>query len=857
MNITLRRNWNELKAKLDEHGITTLYHFTDRRNLASIIENRGLYSWQDCLKNGIVVERPGGNDVSHSLDVHKHLENYVRLSFVKNHPMMYIAQEDERGLQPVVLEISTDVIKWVGTKFSDRNATKNDVNVRSDLSLIHFDILKHNAVYDIEDEEQQQFYQAEILVENCVPICFIKNIKDLAPDLVNQWDDLSPEAKFATYKRVADYGNAYANLSVAKCFHKGTGTDVDLPKAEEYYIKYSTCGAPAGYRLASNIYLSKEDDNSYAHAMRLLELGAKMPDGVRCTFKIARLKLTSEPDVLLVPSLLETLKNNASYHKDDIFFMYRLFHSGLKNNEGLVLVEKDKELALTYLQQAADMKHSKAISLLAQSFRANKDYKNAYIWYLKAAELGDKDAFFYAAYYSKDIDHNYEQAIRWYQKSVDAGSSAAMNNLAVMYENGQGVEANESKAFELYKMAVENGNSNLACNNLANCYENGIGTEIDLLKSFQCRLKAAKNGNVSAIRWLIEAYKSGDVIETDIEESFFWMEVLAQNDGVKPDEVYTLSQYFKGKDEFKYQKYIEKAASLNHRGALIELDRISDLELFPYGEELWESENEKDGVLYSKDGVYVYTCAYDIEQAFVEEGTLIVASECFSGLDDLKEVSLPKSIKIIGERAFAKCPHLFSIRNRSPFFTTMNGFLLSSDLKRLITYFGNDENVYVPQGVETIDEAAFAEKEIHLVVLPNSVKSIGIAAFYNCEKLEKIDIPSSIKEVGEFAFEGCKSLETITLPDIMSVPNGCFRESGLKKIQLPETIQSIGAYAFYGCSSLEDVVFNEGLVRIDSLAFKDCDNLNHVILPTSLISIGELAFTMGKEMSVVNNEKIF
>lgn len=143
MNITLRRNWNELKAKLDEHGITTLYHFTDRRNLASIIENRGLYSWQDCLKNGIVVERPGGNDVSHSLDVHKHLENYVRLSFVKNHPMMYIAQDDERGLQPVVLEISTDVIKWVGTKFSDRNATKNDVNVRSDLSLIHFDISVH------------------------------------------------------------------------------------------------------------------------------------------------------------------------------------------------------------------------------------------------------------------------------------------------------------------------------------------------------------------------------------------------------------------------------------------------------------------------------------------------------------------------------------------------------------------------------------------------------------------------------------------------------------------------------------------------------------------------------------------
>lgn len=43
-----KTNWQEYQAIIEQQGITKLYHFTDRDNLQSIIQNGGLYSWADC-----------------------------------------------------------------------------------------------------------------------------------------------------------------------------------------------------------------------------------------------------------------------------------------------------------------------------------------------------------------------------------------------------------------------------------------------------------------------------------------------------------------------------------------------------------------------------------------------------------------------------------------------------------------------------------------------------------------------------------------------------------------------------------------------------------------------------------------
>ena len=173
-----RNNWEDFKAVLDKYGITKLYHFTDRDNLESIIHNGGLYSWADCDDKGITISKPGGSDTSRSLDKRDGLQNYVRVSFTRKHPMMYVAMNDGRISNPVILEIDLEVLYDENTLFADRNAVKNGAKVGKtfdDFKRIHFASVKANTHFDL-SEEEQEFYQAEVLVKNFIPLHYIKNI---------------------------------------------------------------------------------------------------------------------------------------------------------------------------------------------------------------------------------------------------------------------------------------------------------------------------------------------------------------------------------------------------------------------------------------------------------------------------------------------------------------------------------------------------------------------------------------------------------------------------------------------------------------------------------------------------------
>jgi hypothetical protein len=61
--------------------IPMLYHFTDRRNLASIRELGGVYSLVKLNKMGVQIAAPSGNDWSHEADACKGLDQFVHLCF--------------------------------------------------------------------------------------------------------------------------------------------------------------------------------------------------------------------------------------------------------------------------------------------------------------------------------------------------------------------------------------------------------------------------------------------------------------------------------------------------------------------------------------------------------------------------------------------------------------------------------------------------------------------------------------------------------------------------------------------------------------------------------------------------------
>ena len=194
----LKDNYQDYKNILQRNGITKLYHFTDRGNLESIIRNGGLYSWEDCDNRSITISRPGGGITSRNLDRRDNLQDYVRVSFVTQHPMMYVAMNDNRISNPVILEIDPQVVYWKGTKYADRNATKNGANVGdslSDFEAIHFNAIKARTHFDLADEERQ-FFQAEVLVKNFIPLSYITNINNFGISIPNQPQVMQSKAAY-------------------------------------------------------------------------------------------------------------------------------------------------------------------------------------------------------------------------------------------------------------------------------------------------------------------------------------------------------------------------------------------------------------------------------------------------------------------------------------------------------------------------------------------------------------------------------------------------------------------------------------------------------------------------------------
>lgn len=134
------------------------------------------------------------------------------------------------------------------------------------------------------------------------------------------------------------------------------------------------------------------------------------------------------------------------------------------------------------------------------------------------------------------------------------------------------------------------------------------------------------------------------------------------------------------------------------------------------------------------------------------------------------------------------------------------------------------------------------------VALPNSVKSIGIGAFYNCYNLKNITLSQQMTEIPEsaFAVEEKKDLHkydwsaekqeplqgnyvterTVAMPNKLEIiGNKAFQYNGNLKLNtgnMPATLISIGDSAFEECHSLESIVIPSKTKSIGSKAFYGC-----------------------------------
>ena len=162
---------------LKEKGIDRFYHFTDVRNVPSIVECNSLLSRARCCFEGITMF-PGGNEESWEKDCFYQLEDYVRLSFCSDHPMIYRLQQ--KGRQLVILEFSIEVLRKSIFCFSDRNATAHDHRIDSGpnaLEIVKLDATQRH--YLKREDPDFGFHQAEILIKGEVSLDYLINWKKL------------------------------------------------------------------------------------------------------------------------------------------------------------------------------------------------------------------------------------------------------------------------------------------------------------------------------------------------------------------------------------------------------------------------------------------------------------------------------------------------------------------------------------------------------------------------------------------------------------------------------------------------------------------------------------------------------
>ena len=161
--------------------------------------------------------------------------------------------------------------------------------------------------------------------------------------------------------------------------------------------------------------------------------------------------------------------------------------------------------------------------------------------------------------------------------------------------------------------------------------------------------------------------------------------------------------------------------------------------------------------------------------------------------------------------------------------------------------------------VSAIGRYAFnSQNELLSVVMPKTIRTIDIAAFYRCEKLNSLTIPAGVEKIEFGAFMSLVSLKYLAVDEgnkVYDSRNGCnaIIETetntlliGCKSTTIPDGVEVIASHAFepLGFRGGKSVSFDiPGSVKvIKDYAFSDCDWLSAVTLHNGLEEIGRWAF---------------
>lgn len=229
----------------------------------------------------------------------------------------------------------------------------------------------------------------------------------------------------------------------------------------------------------------------------------------------------------------------------------------------------------------------------------------------------------------------------------------------------------------------------------------------------------------------------------------------------------------------------------------------------------------------TKDGEYF--AAWYLDAEFTKRVTKIDAGS-------LKNVEL--------WARFSATPLVFDLVGSSAYSVRAANTSISGDIDIPQTYNGKP--------VVVIQNSGFKDcSSLTSILIPNSIKSIGINAFENCSNITEITIPEGVTLIGNNTFKSCVKLASASFPtSIESFGANAFAGcTSLTSIALPKNIQEIGANAFANCSKLATIeVFGDTPATLKTGVFPS--NVSKIYVKPSLVSTYKTSWAEYKDKIV-------
>ena len=294
-----------------------------------------------------------------------------------------------------------------------------------------------------------------------------------------------------------------------------------------------------------------------------------------------------------------------------------------------------------------------------------------------------------------------------------------------------------------------------------------------------------------------------------------------------------------------------------------------------------------DGVLIEKIGSNDWVASYPVAKTGTEyavpEGIYGVRTGAFQCAANLIKLTLPASLKespssaeFTGYSSAAKLANI-EVAAGNTVFKSIDGVLVSLDGKKLIAYpnakpgaasslpayqgvIGQPSaSVYkIPDGVEIVGQAAFAQVNGLTAIELNEVKKLEKGAFDKQTKLRNVRLGSSVDTIEEGAFGGNQNLTALDVdphnPNYTSDDGVIYNADKTELVLFPggkggeyttlPTTTKIRRRAFYYNNVLAKVNFNKDLEVIDGDAFQATTELKNITFeaPARVKSIGTFAF---------------